>query len=479
MAVDAAIGFLMAPFLIHRLGDTTYGLWILIGSLTGYVGMLDFGLRGSVGRYVALYHSRGDRAGLLSTVNTAAVVLLLLGTAALAAVGLLTLALPLLVEVPVDQLFTARLALAIVGLHLTCFFVLRIFDGMLWGVQRFDLLNAVDIPAAILRGVLMATAVTRGHGLVGLALVTLGITLTGGIAKACMCFWQISYLKVTPRHFQMDQVRQLSGYGIWNFLISIASMARNQLGPIILGSVMGLAAVTPFSIVMRLVNYAGMALTAATGVLTPLATQLHARGEMDRQRRLFLESGKLCAAAACLFFLLFAFLGEPLLVLWVGPRFSNAWLALVVLAAGEVVPSAAAMAQNTVIGMAEHRPIAWRGFAEAAVGLGLGAVLSIPWGLVGFCLGQAISATWFRGVFMLLYTCRLLDIPVTAYLRSSVLPIVAASVCPAVLLAFAKSWQTPATWPILLLYGFVFVFGYGAFAGAAAFGLAHVRRLAR
>src|SRR5688572_20143986 len=60
MCCEAVVGFLLLPLLVSRLGDTAYGLWIVIGSFTGFFLLLDFGLRGSVGRFVALYRAQDD-----------------------------------------------------------------------------------------------------------------------------------------------------------------------------------------------------------------------------------------------------------------------------------------------------------------------------------------------------------------------------------------------------------------------------------
>src|SRR5882724_9747505 len=71
MGVEMAIALFLMPFLIHRLGEAAYGAWIIIGSFTGYLGNLDFGMRSSVGRHLALYHARNDRDGVLSVINSA------------------------------------------------------------------------------------------------------------------------------------------------------------------------------------------------------------------------------------------------------------------------------------------------------------------------------------------------------------------------------------------------------------------------
>src|SRR5437588_12877830 len=71
MAANMATGFVLMPFLVHRLGDTRYGLWVLIGSLTGYFSYLDLGVRGSLGRYVAFHRARNDQEAVNATLSTA------------------------------------------------------------------------------------------------------------------------------------------------------------------------------------------------------------------------------------------------------------------------------------------------------------------------------------------------------------------------------------------------------------------------
>ena len=54
--------FLVSPFVINSLGKIEYGIWSLLVVVTGYMGMLDLGVRASTGRYVILYLGKGDRS---------------------------------------------------------------------------------------------------------------------------------------------------------------------------------------------------------------------------------------------------------------------------------------------------------------------------------------------------------------------------------------------------------------------------------
>ena len=44
LVLNMATAFFMSPFLVRNLGDTWYGLWVLIRSTTGYMSLLDGGL---------------------------------------------------------------------------------------------------------------------------------------------------------------------------------------------------------------------------------------------------------------------------------------------------------------------------------------------------------------------------------------------------------------------------------------------------
>src|SRR6266852_2597566 len=73
--VGMLAGIFLSPFLIRRLTTETYGLWVLIGSVVGYFGFTDFGVRSATGRQVAFYRGREDNVMVNKTINTSLVLL--------------------------------------------------------------------------------------------------------------------------------------------------------------------------------------------------------------------------------------------------------------------------------------------------------------------------------------------------------------------------------------------------------------------
>src|SRR5690554_197791 len=66
MFVKLAITFIMTPVFVHNLGKYDYGLWVMIGAVIGYMGILDLGLRPAISRYAAKHLAEQDEVALQS-----------------------------------------------------------------------------------------------------------------------------------------------------------------------------------------------------------------------------------------------------------------------------------------------------------------------------------------------------------------------------------------------------------------------------
>ncbi len=450
MFCDATAAFLVMPFLIHRLGESSYGTWVLIGSLSSYFGMLDLGVRGSVGRQVAFHRAREDRAALNSTLGTALLIACSAGFLTLVA----SLGLPSLFfrvfDIPADQASAVRIALLLIGLNIALSFPLSLFDGILWGFQRFDLLNAIDVPVSVVRAVLTFVVIGNGHGLIGLALLTVLLAVVSGLGKAMMSYRQDPDLRIRPGDFTRASALQLVSYGVSNLLINVARMIRGQVSPGLIGSLVGLPAVTFYAVGKRLIDYTEKLVYATTGVVTPLTTSLHASGENERQRNLFLIGGRYCLTLTLFMVGGLVLFGRSLIVLWLGSRMSEAATLLIILALGELVPLSQSVSATVLLGMARQRVIAWFGFAEIALGALLAYLLVGAHGLVGVCIAIAVSGAICRGMAVLIGCCRLLTVPVAEYARVVMLPplLMAAVVCIGT--AFFIGMIPPTSWLLLL-----------------------------
>ncbi len=179
-ALNALIAFVLSPYIVRTLGSDLYGAWVLVGSLVGYLGLLDVGVRGAVTKYVATHHAAHETEEASRIVSAA---LFIFGGAGLLAIGLSAVigyaVLPFF-EVPQHLRPVLPLVLVLSGGSVAASLVFGVIGGVVTGVQHFARQNAIGMAVALLRAVGMVGALELGSGLVGLACVQLSTAVLNG-----------------------------------------------------------------------------------------------------------------------------------------------------------------------------------------------------------------------------------------------------------------------------------------------------------
>ena len=220
----ALVGFFLAPFVVHRLGDSAYGVWVLLGSFVGYLGLLDFGVRGAVTRFVADSHSRSDHEGASAIVAAALRLFTTLATVTLLVSGLMAVLVNRVFDLPPELVNDARLVVLLSGAAVAAAFVGGVFSGVVTGLQRFDIDSTVEIAMTALRATAVVTALRLGYGLVALGTIQLGISvLRGGVA------WVVAHrlypdISIRSRRPPNGVIRHLLAFSLFSSLIHWSGM---------------------------------------------------------------------------------------------------------------------------------------------------------------------------------------------------------------------------------------------------------------
>ena len=221
LGVNILVGIFLSPFILHRLGDTAYGIWILIFSVTGYYGLFDLGIRSSVVRYVSTYTATGNKEGLAKLINTSLATYTAIGVVAMAVTLAGSLFVDRLFRIPTAFLGTARLLFLMVGTAVALGFPSGVFGGILEGLQRFYFVNLTNVVSTLLRAALIVFVLHRGYGLLTVAAITVVLPLISSFARAFIS------LRVLPVRFGWAYVdRVLFG----NFFGSSIMIAPQHTG---------------------------------------------------------------------------------------------------------------------------------------------------------------------------------------------------------------------------------------------------------
>jgi O-antigen/teichoic acid export membrane protein len=458
--VTAVVGFLLAPFVVHSLGNTGYGLWTLVLSMTGYFGLLDLGIRSSVGRFVTHYIALNDETRANRTITTAFAILAGGGVLALLATLVITVFFFGHFRVEPQYAWSGRIALLITGLNMSCILPFSVFSAVLIAVERFDIVAGVSIVGELSRAALVVWFLRHGYGLVALAVISLAITVADYSAIAVCAKAIHRQLKLRARYVDRETCRHLFGFSIYRFIWITANQVIFYSDSVVIGIFLGAAAITPYAIAGSLINYGRNFVSLMTDTLSPAATRMDAKQDPAGLQRLQIMGTKMALLIALPLCLGFLFLGRQFITLWMGKAYAGSALFLTVL----TIPQFGSMSQNTsaliLAGMARHKMFAYFAFAEGVANLVLSIILVRKIGLVGVAWGTAIPNLISSSVVVPLYTLRVLKMSLRDYLVQAYLRPVLSAV-PIVAMGFAFSRLDAATWVR---------FGIEVLAMCAAFG---------
>ena len=446
LGVNILVGIFLSPFILHRLGDTAFGIWVLIFSVTGYYGLFDLGIRSSVIRYVSTYTATVDVSGLARLINTSLATYTAIGAVAMAVTMVCTLYVDRLFRIPPDFVVTARWLFLIVGASVAVGFPTGVFGGILEGLQRFYWVNVTNLVSTLLRAALIVAALTHGLGLITVALITVILPIIGSIVRAIIVL-AILPIRFGWKYVDQSAFREIANYSAISFVLMIAYKLRFKTDEIVIGTFLSVTAITYFSIGDRLLDYAAEVVSSLAQIFVPMSGQSDARGDKEHLRKILIAGNRACALIIFPISAVLIILGKSVIEAWVGARYiSESYPVLLTL----VIPITTSLAQAASVrilyGMARHQAMAWVTLMESVANLILSIVLIGPFGIVGDAAGTAIPLLCTTLFFMPRHLCRLLGIRIRTFVWEAYkLPI--ALVTPFVVaLLLLRRWFIPHTY---------------------------------
>jgi O-antigen/teichoic acid export membrane protein len=444
-AVTAVVGFLLTPIVVRSLGDTGYGLWTLVLSITGYFGLLDLGIRSSVSRFLARHLALDDDQGVNRTASTAFVLLGLGGLVALLATVVIATIFLSSFQIEPAYASQARTALLLAGLNVSFILPLGIFSAVLYASERFDVVSAVSIVAEVTRAALVWWLLSHGYGLVALSVLALAITLVQYAAYLVAAKALHPRLGIAFRYVDRTIGSELLGFSLYRFVWIIANQLVFYSDALVIGIFLGASAITPFAIAGTLINYGRQIVFLVIDPFYPPAARMDARSDIAGLQRLLILGTRIALLVALPLCLGFVFLGRQFITLWMKGDHVGSAAILTIL----TIPLAVSLPQYVsalvMAGMARHRTLAFVALGEGAANIVLSVILIQSMGLIGVAWGTVIPALITNTMVVPFYTLRVLNMSFRKYVTEAyVRPVL--SVLPIVVMAYSFSRIATVTW---------------------------------
>lgn len=419
--VNIAVAFFLSPILLRALGNGAYGLWELIMSVVGYMGLLDLGIGSAMVRYVAVADASQDRDELAGIMSTSLAFFSAVGCIAFALFVFLGFFPAVIVGENAPQIDNMNILFYIFALNAIFLFPMQVFLSVLLGVQCHYFINFTRIVFIVIKSLIIYFYIYsyKTNVLVFISTVEFVYTFISFFAFYLFMSSKKDIPKLSFRHVSKKQFNNLFVFGSKNLVMMAASRLQNQSVPLIIARILGVGSIVYYAFPNRLVEYA-KGLSAAVGYpLTAYFSSAVGRGESGELRRNWLEITFILQAIMFIMPVMLWYYGEVFLNLWIGQEYAVAgrWV-LKLLVIGLIADTLAVNGFRILTAQANHGKCALVWLLMAVFSIPAGVIGGKVWGLEGVALG-VILASVAGNLATLALACASLRITLGEYLRGT------------------------------------------------------------
>lgn len=409
LVCEAVIAFSMLPYIIHRIGESAYGVWVFTIAISGYMGILNLGFRPTVNKYVSQYNATGDWKKIREILQGCLSIYFICGLIIFTICLFLSYNLSIFFNIPAEFESIAPLLVLLVGIQMPLGLLAVVYGGVISGLQRYELNNAIEIFVMLSRTVIILIFLNELPSLLTLAaahfsMTIFGYLLTVIVAKKLADIKGINLFK-RPSKEALTAIFKFSSI---TFVIAMVGRIVMYIDAPLIAAVLTTTAVTYYAVGSRLVNYTKNLVEVLVNVLAPATSELQAMNQLDTIKKVYFFSSRICSYIVFPILLYFIVSGHDFIKLWIGQSYPESYHVLLVFSLAGLIIFPQMSTTPILFGLAKHRILMNLIMIEGVLSIGLAIVLGHMYGLIGMAIGLAAPKALISSLICPVYVARLL-----------------------------------------------------------------------
>ncbi len=389
---NIAVGIGLTPFILESLGKSEYGLYALVGSLIGYLAMLDFGLNPTTVRFVSKYRHENDKEKEESFIATN---LTLYG-----GMGMLVAFIGLIFYSTLDyffrnlsssemKLFKAMYLFML--LNLLWIMVRGALSGIIMAYEKFNFPKLLNYFRILIRAVGIIVVLSLGGK-------ALSIVLVDTVINFLILLIYIGFIRFRlPVRFKFSKfnkkyIRKIYSYSIWIFLGVLMDQLYWRSGQTILGIQSTTEEIAVYAIAMLFISYYMTMSSAISGLFLPTATKMYVNKASETELNfLMVKVGRVQWFVISNMLFGFLFFGQEFIQLWIGEGYEDSWVISIMIMFTLTIPSLQNVGNSILQAYNKHARKIQVNAALAVISVVVAFFLVKPLGGIGIAIACASS----------------------------------------------------------------------------------------
>ena len=414
-------GVIYTPIILHSLGQSEYGIYLLCISFIGYLTILNGGMNAA---YVRFYvqarekktHSSGSINGIINGIFLKIFLVL----------GIIGMVGGLLVSANAEFLFGSKIlpeeyeifkkSLRVLSVTVLATSLNWVFSSCIIAHEKFVVGKLIDLLHTILVPVVTVPFLLTGFGSVAVVAVNLALTLA---MLAANCLYAMIRL-----HMRFD-----FGYSDREFLGSVVVFAgfiaiqavmdqlNWQVDKFILARVSGADSVAVYSVGSTFNSYFLTISSAVSGVFIAEVNRMAARKKDVELSSLFIKTSRIFAQVAVFIMSGFVFFGRPFILRWSGQEYADSYYIGVLIMAPVTVALSQGLGQDIARAKNMHKIQILINVAVAFLNLLVSIPLAKRFGAIGSAWGTFLCEVIICIFVQTIYYQKMVRLDMKAYYK--------------------------------------------------------------
>lgn len=429
MIFGICISFVMSPMMRDAWGAATMGRYYLIGSMIGYIALLDFGLGDCIVRYVAKYRAQGDIKARDNFINMSFTLYLIISVAVAAAGIILFFNYHKMFNpaetTPEDFAMMDKMFI-IVLINLVVSFIFQIFPGILNAYEKFIFLRKIELIRGIIRPIIVFFLLKNGVGPVAVVALDASINITYCIITTIYAV-VVQHIRLSLRGVDYSILRELFSYSFFVFLAYVVNQIYWKADHVILTKFSYQSEVAVSSIGSQFANYFITISLTLAGLFLPRVTKMVVDGcGGNVLTNVMVKIGRIQLLILGLLFTGFTVVGYQFIMLWMGADFINAYYIALMLMLALFVPEIQTVGMNVLFAKNMHRFRSCMLIVISIINILISIPLAKKYGALGAAVGTAFALMLGNGLILNIYYDKAVGIEIKRFFKETchgILPI--------------------------------------------------------
>lgn len=403
--LNIAVSIVLSPFIVSSLGASQYGLYQLIWSFVGYMGIFDLGFTNAVVRYVSKYRAENDEEGSKKFLGMALVVygaiagiIIIVG-----AVIYFNLGSIFAESFKEGQLSLAKILFIIMIVNFTVNIFLNIFPAVINAFEKYAFQRGLQIVRMVVRTAAVVTALLLGGKSIAVATID---TIIAILFFVTQMIYVLVVLKVrfSFKDMRFSLFKQIFTYSFFVFLGIIVDQVNWKLDLFILGVKTDTVKVAVYSIAIQFPSYYMMFANSFSNVFLPRATEMCARGAGNRKfTNLMIYTARIQWAVLFVMLIGFICFGKQFILLWQGEGFVYGYYPAAIIMTALTLPLFQSVGLSIQQAKNKHKFMALCYFSIAVLNVISTVILVDYFGMMGAAVSTAAAFLVGHGIIANLY----------------------------------------------------------------------------